>query len=290
MNKSIGFLLAVTLVAFPAITLAEDSSASLGGEISWSVIRTEIEKDALGFVAKVSPKLSESRYFATNSIAGYLGPTVEVRTGGNDSFESVLAKLRGFILMPRPLDQDGEPDNLGWVHVLPFSVGIESDRDFNNPVALAEFGWTPLGPREPINQAELAHSTRFGLDPDRAFGLFIQGGYKFSDQENISITSNTSSTEGGNTDQSDEKPDQAIARVKAELVYGFDLAESIRLLPTMTGWYDIKNSKEYYRLECLIRVAITKDKYSLDFRYENGSGAPNFSKGDQFSTGLALAF
>ena len=255
MNKNIWFLLAVILVVFPTITPAEDGSVNLGGEISWSVIRTELEKDALGFAAKVGPKLNEGRYFTTSSVAGYLGPTVEVRTGGNDSFESFLAKLRGFVLMPRPLDEEGEPNNFGWVHVLPFSVGIESERDFNKPVALAEFGWTPLGPRRQISS--LSHSERFGLDPDRAFGLFIQGGYKFNHQEDISTTSSMSSTKGGNTDQSDEKSGEAIARIKAELVYGFDLYESIRFIPTVTGWYDIKNGKEYYRLEFLIRVAIT---------------------------------
>lgn len=93
MNKYIGFLLAVMLAAFSSTTLAEDVTTNLVGEFSWSVIRTEIEKDALGFIAKISPKLNESRYFASDNIAGYLGPIVEVRTGGNDSFESVLAKF-----------------------------------------------------------------------------------------------------------------------------------------------------------------------------------------------------
>lgn len=290
MKKNLKFvLIIVLLIAFPALASAEDTLTNLGGEISWYVIRTELEKDALGLVAKVSPKLNESRYFATKSIAGYLGPIVEVRTGGNDAFESVLAKIRGFVLVPRPLDKDGEPNNFGWVHVLPFSVGIESDRDFNKPVALAEFGWTPIGPRLPITPDKLDHAKRFGLDPDRAFGLFVQGGYKFNDHENANTTS-TSSVVGGNTDQSHENPGEAIARIKAELVYGFDLADRIRLTPTATAWYDMKNSKVYYRLEALIRVAIAKDKYSLDFRYEKGSGAPNFNKGDQFSTGLTLAF
>jgi hypothetical protein len=290
MNKISEFFLAVTLLACPAKSLAEDNSTNLVGEISWSVIRTELEKDALGFVAKVSPKLNSSRYFVTKSIAGYLGPIVEVRTGGNGSFESMLTKLSGFVLMPRPLDDDGEPNNFGWVHIFPFSVGIEADRDFNKPVTLAEFGWTPIGPRRIIDQNNLAQSERFGLDPDRALGFFVQGGYKIKEQNDTITTKNISSKEGGNIDQSAEKPGEAIARIKAELVYGFDLVENIRLIPTMTAWYDIKNNKAYYRFECLIRVTIIKEKYSLDYCYEKGSGAPNFNKGDQFSTGLTLAF
>lgn len=192
--------------------------------------------------------------------------------------------------MPRPLDEDGEPDNLGWVHVLPFFVGIESDRDFDKPVALVEFGWTPLGPRRLIDSDNLDHSERFGIDPYRAFGLFIQCGYKLKDQEDINAVGAMYSTEGGDTDQSEEKPGEAITRFKAELVYGFELAERISFIPSMTGWYDIMNSEVYYRIECLVRVAIIQDKYSLDFRYEKGSGAPNFNKGNQFSTGITIVF
>lgn len=267
----------------------ESSKINLNGEISWSVIRTELEKEALGVIAKITPKLNESTYFLTKDMVGYLGPTIEVRTGGNDSFESMLAKVSGFVMLPLPLDNDGEPDTKGTVNVLPFSVGIESDRDFNVPVALAELGWTPIGPRKLIDPNNLEHSERFGLDPTRAFGLFVQIGYKFND-ENDSNTTETATKQGGNTDQSKEKPNEAIARIKAEITYGFNLSSAVQFVPKAIGWYDFRNGETYYKLEALVRISVIKDKYSIDLLYEKGSGTPNFNKGDQFSTGLTLLF
>ena len=40
-----------------------------------------------------------------------------------------------------------------------------------------------------------------------------------------------------------------------------------------------------------MRINLVNDnKYSLDLRYNKGSGAPNFNKGDQFSTGLTIRY
>ena len=176
---------------------------------------------------------------------------------------------------------------MGIVHVLPFSIGLESDREFKTPAVLAEFGWTPIGPRTTIDPKHLGHSQRFGLDPMRAFGLFAQVGYKF---EEDSGAGSNQTPQGGDADQSAEKPDHAITRIKAELVYGFDLGSALSFMPKAVGWYDIKNDETYYKLEALIRLAVVKEKYFFDLKYEKGSGAPNFNEGDQFSTGLALAF
>jgi len=227
-------------------------------------------------------------------MVGYLGPTVEVHTGGNDSYESILAKVSGFMMPTPPKDTtDGknEPDFIrSWLHVLPFSLGIESDTTFDTPVVLAEFGWTPIGPRTKIDPNNLDHSERFGLDPTRSFGLFAQAGYKFNQASDASQTGTTNS-QGGNTDQSSEKPDKAIARIKAEIRYGFNIADAIQFIPSATGWYDIQNSVTYYKIESLMRINLVNDnKYSLDLRYNKGSGAPNFNKGDQFSTGLTIRY
>jgi len=262
----------------------------VGGEISWTYIRTELERDALGFVAEVLPKLNQASYFANDNFAGYLGPSVEVRTGGDDAFDSFVARLHGFVLLPRPLDEEGEPNNFGWVHVIPFSLGLETDRSFRTPIMLAEAGWTPIGPRGKIDENHPERSQRFGLAPDRAFGLFFQAGYKFDFRDSSGVASDDLTDAGGLTNSSEEEPDHGIARVKGVIVYGISLADRVSILPRATGWYDIVNSEVYYRLEARIRVNIVLGKSALDFGYEKGSGVPNFNEGDQFSTGLTMAF
>lgn len=285
MKLSYSALIILFSIAFSANTYAEEpSELDLNGEINWSVIQTELEKKALGFAATITPKLNESRYFTAKNGVGYLGPTVKINTGGNDSFESFLAKISGFYMLPLPLDSDGEPDTKNSVHIMPFSIGMESDSNFDRPTALAELGWTPIGPRKIIDSS---NQERFGLDPSRSFGLFVQLGYKLDDTDN---TTGSTTPQNQVVNKNPESSNETISRLKAELVYGFDLGSSVTLTPKAIGWYDIKDDELYHKIEALLRVAVIKDKYSLDFKYEQGSGAPNFSKGDQFGVGLTMAF
>lgn len=287
MKKLCRLFLIILGVSFHChVQAQENGQLDLSGEINWSIIRTELEKEALGFAAEITPKVNEERYFSSMGGAGYLGPTVAFKAGGNDSFESFVAKVSGFYMLEPPPDEDGEPNTKARINVFPFSIGIEADRNFNTPAVLAELGWTPIGSRKPIDPNDLAHSERFGLDPMRSLGIFAQLGYKFNNESNPA----GSPAQGGNVDQSAEKPNEAIARIKGELKYGLALSNSLSVTPKAIGWYDIKNGETYYKIEALMRIIFVKDKYALDFKYEKGSGPPNFNEGDQFSTGLTLAF
>ncbi|RJP77016.1 MAG: hypothetical protein C4524_09005 [Candidatus Zixiibacteriota bacterium] len=279
-------LLFAALAAFlPSLLPAQEAPPAFTGDLGWSFIRTELEREAVGLLIEFSPQLNQGRYLSGSGGAGYLGPSFALRTGSDDAFESILAKVTGFWIGTPPLDEDNEPDYIRhWVHVFPFSAGLETDRDFTTPAGVIELGWTPLGPRGRINPAR--PQARFGLAPDRRFGLFLQGGYKFKAAENpASLPSGA-----GDLDASAEKPDAALARIKAELAYGFDWEDRVLLLPLGTVWYDVVNGEVYFRAEGLIRFMLVQNRYFLDFRYEKGSGAPKFNEGDQFSAGLAIAF
>lgn len=257
----------------------QNENAGLTGEVSGSWIVTELEKKALALSAKVMPVLNAKRFIASENGVGYLGPTVKVDTGDADSFESILAKVSGFYMPTPSVDCDGEPDYFKSLNVFPFSIGLETDKKFDSPAVLAEFGWTPIGKK-------VSDFERFGLDATRGFGVFAQLGYKF-DNGGSTIEDNA---QGGDTDQSDESRDESIARIKAELAYGFELAGLCVVTPKMTGWYDMKNGATYHQIEALIRISLVKDKYFFDMKYDKGSGAPNFNEGDQFAAGLTIAY
>lgn len=289
MTKHLKSILVIMFLTLATAAVASEELSSFGGEITWSGIRTELEKEAVGLAVKASPRLNEATYVVEKRGAGYLGPAFDLKTGGDDSFESVVAKVIGFWQFAPPLDDDGEPDYIHyWVHVFPFAAGIEGDVQFETPAALAELGWTPIGPRKRIDPDN--PSLRFGLDPLRSFGFFLQSGYKFDNTKATTNTSGLTIDGGGLNNDSEENPDEAIARLKAELAYGFNLGNRVSLMPKGVVWYDILNSEVYYKAEARIRIALVADKYSLDFGYEKGSGAPNFNEGDQFSSGLTVAF
>jgi hypothetical protein len=54
-------------------------------------------------------------------------------------------------------------------------------------------------------------------------------------------------------------------------------------------WYDFLNGEVYYTIQGKLRFYLTqnKDKF-FDFKYQKGSGAPNFNQGDQFGMGLTV--
>jgi hypothetical protein len=141
-----------------------------------------------------------------------------------------------------------------------------------------------------IDQQAPSKSQRFGLSPNRGLGVYLQGGYKFDNIDESEDASGMSADQGGDSDESQEKPDEPIARVKTEATYAFTMMNMISLVPRGTGWYDMLNQEFYYRLEALLRFAIIPNNFSLDFLYEKGSGAPNFNEGDQYSTGLTIMF
>jgi hypothetical protein len=99
---------------------------------------------------------------------------------------------------------------------------------------------------------------------------------------------------GGAADQSKEKTGDGLARMKLDSGIDFKLASfgldrDVTLIANATGWYDIAHSATYHRLEAILRLSLSKDRF-FDLTYENGSGAPNFNKGSQFSANLTVQF
>lgn len=211
-----------------------------------------------------------------------LSPEVYVEAGANDSFSSITIKARGLFLIfhkktlgevsdlpgPAPLVI---PDLGKLFHAIPISVGVESDSQLRNIAALLEVGWSPLLYPE---------QKPFKLGENVKFELLVQTGYKFK-------VSDVSNGVGGLEDESAESPNKGLARLKASLEIRQNIGSRIGIRGDAVGWYDLVNNEFYHRLDATVRLTMFPGKH-FDLKYQNGSGAPNFNKGNQFSANLAL--
>lgn len=266
---------------------AEDVAAS-PLELSIGTIRTEAEAAAVGLLVKYTEKMDEEYFFSNASDVtssngkGWLfdiSPEVELQTGEKDSFNGLVAKLTGnyITFSTTTVSGIGTPNTAELFHVLPVSFGFESDRNFEKVNFLVEAGYVPF---------DLGSKWRLGLDSK--IGIFLQAGYKYE------VDGNASTNTGGAVDESEEDLDSGIARVKLDagteiLKYNYSKSRTIALIPRARVWYDIVNSEIYHKLEAKLQFSLTKDKF-FDLKYENGSGAPNFNEGDQFSANLTIKF
>lgn len=246
-------------------------------EISFGAVKTELEKSAVAYVIKHSPK--DDIYVADKTSFIDMSPIIEIQTGGDDSFNGLVAKLQGHKVLTKSIDDP----RLGSItcaecsfHVIPFAIGMETDANMENISLLGEIGYFPVGRQNSEGKP------RFGLSGPR-IGFFLQAGYKFNNKEG-SVGS------GGADDESSEEPDSNLARAKVDIRGKFGgKTNFFNLIPNVRGWYDFINSETYYKAEAIVRLNITNDK-SFDLKYEKGSGAPNFNKGEQFTAGLTMTF
>jgi hypothetical protein len=285
----LGILLVLVLDIFVprlAFTQEEDRtpiSVSLGSartEAEAAAVRLAIEYfENIGdiFITSVDPNSKSGR------IADFT-PEIKIQTGEEDAFNGIIAKISGNYLFFKTTDVCGAqtPDSSKAFTVIPVSVGFETDRRFNNLNLLTEVGYVPWGPKDSNNKL------RFGLNP--RLGIFVQAGYKFK----LSSASAMPAT-GGAADESSEKPDSALLRLKAAACADLPLVtfskgkRTVRLILAGAGWYDIKNSEFYHELDVILRLPLSGARY-FDLQYENGSGAPSFNKGNQFSANLTIVF
>jgi hypothetical protein len=227
---------------------------------------------------QIQQEVIDGLYFDDKIKLNKLTPTVDILSGGDDAFQSVIVKFNGHkVFMSQIYDTDiaGKRScSECWFHVIPFSLGFETDRNIENLNAIAEAGYFPVG-------EAWEGKSRFGLSGTR-IGLFLQGGYK------IDIDETTAAT-GGSADESKEDPDDEIFRIKAEAntILG-DSDDLVNFIPALHGWYDISNSETYYSIEAVVRFNIINRHF--DVRYEKGSGAPNFNEGRQISAGMTMSF
>jgi hypothetical protein len=258
--------------------LQAQSSLSIGAartELEASAIRIAVEAAAdLGDISHISPKVSDGK---TTASGYFFSPSVQFLTGDGDALDGIVVAIAGnyyphLVVTPT---HDIERDQNFWV--LPVSVGFESDRRFDKVSALGEFGVTRIFRTGPLARIPLR------------WGLFAQVGYK------AEIDTSGSATGGGSVDESEEELDHMLARARGDLNLTLPLlrfaedGEPLRLKSRSVVWYDIVNSEVYYRLEGTLRIPIG-EKQSFDLTYEKGSGAPNFNRGEQFSTNLTIRF
>ncbi|MGH7462458.1 MAG: hypothetical protein ACREMA_15715, partial [Longimicrobiales bacterium] len=208
----------------------------------------------------------------------FFTPEVNLETGAG-TFSSIVAKVTATALVFDTVVVAGvtTPDSR-FFHMVPVSGGIEANKSFNTVNGMIEAGWTPWfqGIVPPILKSAKV-------------GVFVQGGYKF-DRDTTRTTAGSASPQPG--DESSEGEDQALFRLKASVRWNpiIELPETrLRILTAADGWLDLANGRQYYRLEGTVRLALFQNNF-MDFKWERGSGAPVFNRGDQFSANLTVLF
>jgi len=270
--RVLGFI-SLYFVLLANIPAAENKSIT---EISIAAVRTELEKEAVAYVIKHMPK---NDIYRSDSL-GFtdLSPNIELQTGGDDSFNGLIAKLQGHKTIMKEVDDPNTGKRTCsecMFSVIPFAVGVETDRNIEDVNLLGEVGYFPVGKSR-------NGKPRYGLNGPR-IGIFLQAGYKFKTDERTVEA-------GGATDESEEEPDSELIRTKIDIrgKFGND-SNLFNFIPGIRGWYDFVNSEIYYKLEAAFRLNIVEN-IPFEFKYENGSGAPNFNEGEQFSAGIAMTF
>jgi hypothetical protein len=291
-SACVAITLGLGLALGPDALGAQENSFSIG------TLRTEAARAAVRLAVKYAKEYES--IFAIQDTAGMragartwffdASPQVAMLTGDEDAFQGVVAKLTGNLVNARVIKLRDERTGTelpgyvidrerGVIVVLPTSIGVESDGGFRTVNALGEVGFVPLFPRQYTRP-----NVQYRL------GVFLQGGYKFR----VDSISDTTATEGGGQDESEEEPESGLfrSRATAHLNLGVPfspLQGNVRLLGEGSAWYDFLNTKVYYRLDATVRLPLDEDKH-FDFTFERGSGAPNFNTGEQFSANLTIVF
>lgn len=258
--------------------------------IDLSTIKTELRQNAISLGVTYLKSLDslftlQDILLAEKNALFQVTPEFDVLTGTEDAFSSVSARLSGIYMRFGDTLIDGvlTPNTARGFQTFPFSAGFETNNKFNVLNGIVEAGWVPW------YQTQANHKTPGWLKHTK-FGLFVQAGYKFG----IDTTGVT--TMGGETDQSYEAPDHAILRTKGS--FGIDTQSlfelsgvGVGIAGNADGWYDFLNNRVYYSVQGKIRFYLASDKDRFfDFKYQKGSGSPNFNEGDQFGMGLTLMF
>lgn len=275
------FKLVITL-----LFLSNFAISQAGLNLDISAIKTFSKSNALGLGVNYL-KQYNSIDLQANGEKGFLNITPEIITqaGTNDAFSQLQLKLSGYFLKAKTTSVDGliTIDRTKTFHLFPLSIGLESNTDFSFVNTLFEAGYTPFYQgRKNASVSELFKHT--------SFGFFVQAGYK-----GLIDSTNSNLQMGGKKDDSKEKLNNGICRFKG--IFTIDTKNiftnkdkpGLGLIGNATYWYDFINAQIYYRIECKLRLYLTEKQF-FDFKYEKGSGAPNFNQGEQFSSGLSVNF
>jgi hypothetical protein len=262
-------------------------------------VRTRAENKALSLAVDYGKKLAESANQALSldsvSVSGkhpkyfLLTPDIHLKTGDEDAFQGILAKIKAnLVVLPpfikmRPPGAEHDlliPDPDGLFHVFTLSAGTETDGRFKTVNGLIELGWEPEWLPKPNG---------WKIYP----GVYMQSGYKFVG--NAVASPMTNGVTEGDVDQSSEQENEALGRAKASLEIAsptwnvMNTGLKFGLIGSGAIWYDIINTEVYHSVKGIARVILAPKKY-FDLIYEHGAGAPTFNKGDQFSAGITIEF
>ncbi|MEZ4416899.1 MAG: hypothetical protein R3E10_14205 [Gemmatimonadota bacterium] len=258
-----------------------DLSVSLG------TVRTEAERAAMRIAVEYAKNLGD--VFQIRSREGRsrivdLSPVLTLETGEADAFNRVIAKISGNVIWVPDTTIAGvrTPCGTCFFHVLTLSGGIEADRAFDDVNVLAEAGWVPW-------YQNLAGARR-GLLGQTSVGVFVQAGYR-ADLPDAALDSTSAARVPG----TEEEPGSALLRLKTDFTLTSPISlvdfggTGLALIGRATAWFDLANSALYHRVAGGLRIELG-DGESFDFLYQDGSGAPNFNEGEQFSASLVIRF
>jgi hypothetical protein len=287
--KRIIIFSALVMVLLPFSSSSAEGDGNYPFELSFGTVRTDSDLGAINLYLRYSEQIDENRMFASIEeddfrvgrgwLTGF-SPELLVQTGGEDAFRRVIAKIQGNYFWPGAMaGSEKKPEKQKSFLRFPLAVGFETDHRFDNLNLIGEVGYELIG--KPVGKNQMIQRPEIGL--------FLQTGYKFD------IEDKGWGEFGGAVDESKEDPDSFILRAalggSAEIdLFHFNKDKQlVRFLPSGRLWYDIPNTEFYYRLDFILRLALTPDK-AFDVRYERGSGEPNFNDGDQISANFTLLF
>lgn len=278
-------VLALSLFCFSASLLQGQETPTI---LSLTTVKTELGEAAVQIGMEYLTNLDNllpGVFIAEENYLFTMSPEFKINTGNQDVFSSITAKAQGLFIFFSRIDvpEGGETVNTTIpFHAVSISGGIESDNTFSNINGILEVGYVPWYQLQPVEMPRFLKHTKLGI--------FVQSGYKFK------VDNRNTPAQGGDKDESLENPNDPIFRAKGR--FGIDTKSlmvhrntgfGVGLIGTADAWYDVLNSAIYYRIEGKLRVYLNAEKY-FDFKYEKGSGAPNFNQGDQYGVGLTVAF
>jgi len=262
---SIVIILSLTSTALPAKDLF---STAIG------LVRTHSDQIAARALFNLSQNhMKPLESFGAGETSGRLfsfQPEVKLEMGSTISvFNGVMLKLTGTALFFSTEEFEGLklPDLNKVMHALPVSLAVETDGKFRDVGTLIEVGYVPI---------HLKQGRKFRLGDNFQWGIFVQAGYKFQ-------TSKSNSLSVINDRQT------ALGRIKTIIKFEQTLFDKAAVVLDSEGWFDLINSRWYYKAAGSIRITILPGK-NLEFKYQRGSGAPNFIDGNQFGANLVLDF
>lgn len=279
------------LMFLPLSIFAQESiSLSIGG-VSTSTRQGAIDL-GLKLFESYESVLNKPQIAAGHKWYMYVKPQAEIRYGNDDMFNGFVAKATGMFLFFDTTTVFGvngvlDPTKMQWV--VPYSVGLETNKDFRNYNVIGEIGLIPFY-KAIAGSRGVTNKTLLKLSNQSNFGIYFQGGNKVGGLGTADTLANQTE---GDASQTAESIGNGIARLKLMANLNPVLLKpiqgdfNIHLRLQAIYWYDLINSAHYYRVEAKLGIQILKN-LAFEFGYEKGSGAPNFNTGDQFGGNLKV--